>query len=80
MGQLVENEVPSLFLIALNCFQFSFSSNLSIDLLQHSHFQASKLYINVPVQGSRVSLENFGFPGPLGTQVPLKECRITGPT
>ena len=41
-GSLSENE----FLIV---FSLSFS-NISIDLLQHSNFQASKLFINVPLQ------------------------------
>ena len=31
-----------------------------MDLLQHSNFQASKLFINAPW----VPLENFGVPGP----------------
>ena len=32
---------------------------ISTASLQHSHFQASKLLINVPLQGSRIPLENF---------------------
>ena len=35
-----------------------------MDLLQHSNSQAIKLFINVPLQGSRVSLGLSGVTGP----------------
>ena len=46
---------------------------MSIYLLQHSNFQASKLLINVPLQGYRVPCRNCGVPGSLspgGPRVP----------
>ena len=38
--------------------------NISVDSLQHSNFQASKLLVNFQLQGSRVLLDNIGVLGP----------------
>ena len=47
-------------------FQFKFYSNISIDLLQHSNFQAAKLIsINVPFQASLVPGSTWKFLSPV---------------
>ena len=38
--------------------------NISVDSLQHSNFQASKLLVNFQVQGSPVPLDHIGVLGP----------------
>ena len=53
---------------------------MSIDLLQHSNFQASKLFISVPFKGSQVPLDHIGFPGP-GSHLstPRSQVLLWGP-
>ena len=83
LEQLVESEVSSFFFTVFscfNCFQLQFSSNISIDLLQYSNFQASKLCIGTLFRGpgSQVPFENFGVTGPGSQEGPVSHLIILG--
>ena len=52
---------------------------ISTASLQHSHFQVSKLLINVPLQGSWISLENFEVLARRSNFIILGSC-LLGPT
>ena len=84
----VKLQKASSFLVVFNCFQFQFSSNISIDLMRHSNFQVSQLFINVPgaTSGAPAPHEHYGFPSP-GTHLisheswdPLDHIGVTSPT
>ena len=70
--------MSSLFSVTFKCFQFYLLVNVSINLLQRSNFQASKLFINVPGPFSGVPDPGFHL-NILGSCVQGLTWKVPGP-